>query len=45
MWARIASIHLVRPIGLAEFRTWWDDYNLRHPKMLADDVAVLERQG
>ena len=45
LWARIASIHLVRPIGLVEFRVWWEDYNRRYPKMLADAVADLERQG
>jgi hypothetical protein len=45
LWANIASLHLVRPVGLAEFRAWWDDYNRRYPKMLADAVAELERQG
>jgi hypothetical protein len=45
LWANIDSLHLVRPVGLAEFRTWWDDYNRRYPKMLADAVALLESQG
>ena len=45
MWASIASIHLMRPVDLAEFRAWWDDYNRRYPDMLADAVSVLERQG
>jgi hypothetical protein len=45
MWANIASLHLVRPVGLSEFQSWWEDYNRRYPKMLADAVADLERQG
>jgi hypothetical protein len=44
-WANIASRHLERPVGLVEFRVWWDDYNRRYPQMLADAVADLERRG
>ncbi len=45
LWANIASTHLLRPVGLAEFRVWWNDYNCRYPKMLADAIEYLERQG
>ncbi len=45
LFVQLTSLHLERPVSLDEFRAWRDDYLQRYPKMLADALEYLERQG
>jgi len=45
LWTRIASIHLVRPIGLVEFRVWWEDYNRRYRRCLPTPSLISNARG
>jgi hypothetical protein len=45
LWTQIASLHLGRPVSVKEFQAWREGYVKRYPRMLAQALNVLDRQG